>query len=70
MRALLQIVLRSFRADAFFGATRGCAKPPPRAESSNAFGVSGVSDKPGGFVVTIDHATAYPRASGSLLPAN
>jgi sodium/bile acid cotransporter 7 len=44
MRALLQIVLRSFRADAFFGATRGCAKPPPRAESSNAFGVSGVSD--------------------------
>jgi hypothetical protein len=44
MSAVLSDGLALFQSGSLFCVTRGYAKPPPRAESFNAFGVPGVSD--------------------------
>jgi hypothetical protein len=43
MSAVLPDGLALFQSGRAFGRSRGYAKPPPRAESSNAFGVLSVS---------------------------
>ncbi len=62
---------RSFRADAVFCTTRGCAKPPPRAESSNAFGVPAYPTSGVGFPLTaccFPFFWGYPGVAQSLHP--
>jgi hypothetical protein len=62
---------RSFRADALVCTTRGCAKPPPRAESSNAFGVPAYPTSGVGLPLTaccFSFFWGYPGVAQSLHP--